>query len=51
MWQLSFWSSGPPQLAALNCYPDETRFLLLDDSQPTVEKKIRKVPDSLLFKR
>jgi Zn-dependent protease with chaperone function len=39
------------QVAALNCYPDETRFLLLDDSQPTVEKKIRKVPDSLLFKR
>jgi len=39
------------QVAALNCYPDETRFLLLDDSQPTVEKKSRKVPDSLLFKR
>jgi Zn-dependent protease with chaperone function len=39
------------QVAALNCYPNETRFLLLDGSQPTLEKKIRKLPDSLLFKR
>jgi Zn-dependent protease with chaperone function len=39
------------QVAALNCYPIETRFLLLDGSQPTLEKKIRKLPDSLLFKR
>lgn len=39
------------QVAALNCYPGETCLLLLDDSQPTSEKKIRKLPDSLLFKR
>lgn len=39
------------QVAALNCYPSETRFLLLDGSQPTLEKKIRKLPDSLIFKR
>jgi hypothetical protein len=39
------------QVAALNCYSKETRFLLLDGSQPTLEKKVRKHPDSLLFKR
>lgn len=39
------------QVAALNCYPDETCFLHLDGSQPTLEKRIRKLPDSLLFKR
>ena len=39
------------QVTALNCYPDETCFLHLDGSQPTLEKKIRKLPDSLLFKR
>jgi hypothetical protein len=39
------------QVAALNCYPGETCLLLLDDSQPTSEKKIRRLPDSLLFKR
>lgn len=39
------------QVAALNCYTSETRFLLLDGSQPTLEKKIRKLPDSLMFKR
>lgn len=39
------------QLAALNCYPVETKFLLLDGSQPTLEKNIRKLSDSLLFKR
>jgi hypothetical protein len=39
------------QVAALNRYPDETRFLLFDDSQPTLEEKIRKLPNSLLFKR
>ena len=39
------------QVAALNCYPLETRFLVLDGSQPLLEKKIRKLPDSLLFKR
>jgi len=39
------------EVAALNCYPAETRFLLLTGSQPTLEKKIRKLPDSLLFKR
>jgi len=39
------------QVAALNCYPSETRFLLLDRSEPLLVKKIRKLPDSLLFKR
>jgi len=39
------------QVAALNCYPTETRFLLLDGSQPLLEKRIRKLPDALLFKR
>jgi Zn-dependent protease with chaperone function len=39
------------QVAALNCYPTETRFLLLDGSHPTLEKKIRRLADSLLFKR
>jgi len=39
------------QLAALDCYPVETKFLLLDGSQPTLEKNIRNLPDSLLFKR
>ena len=39
------------QVAALNCFPTETRFLLLDGSQPTLEKNIRKLPNSLLFKR
>jgi Zn-dependent protease with chaperone function len=39
------------QLLALDCYPLETRFLLLNGSQPTLEKKIRELPDSLLFKR
>jgi len=39
------------QVAALNCYPTETRFLLLDGSHPTLEKEIRKLPYSLLFKR
>jgi Zn-dependent protease with chaperone function len=39
------------QVAALNCYPTETRFLLLDGSQPLLEKRIRKLPDSLLFER
>lgn len=39
------------QVAALNCFPAETRFLLLDGAYPTLEKKIRKLPDSLLFKR
>ena len=32
------------QVAALNCFPTETRFLLLDGSQPTLEKNIRKLP-------
>jgi len=39
------------QVAALNCYPDETCFLHLDGSEPTLETKIRKLRDSLLFKR
>jgi Zn-dependent protease with chaperone function len=39
------------QVAALNCYPAETRFLLMDGAQPTLEKKIRKAAGSLLFKR
>ena len=39
------------QIAALNCYPDETCFLHLDGSQPDLERKICKLPDSLLFKR
>ena len=39
------------QVAALNCCPNETRFLLLDGSQPSLEKRIRKLPGSLLFKR
>jgi Zn-dependent protease with chaperone function len=39
------------QVTALNCYPDETCFLHLDGSQPDLEKKICKLPDSLLFKR
>ena len=39
------------QVAQLNCYPTETRFLLLDGSYPTLEKRIRKLTDSLLFKR
>lgn len=39
------------QVAALNCFPTETRFLLLDGSQPTLEKNIRKLPNSLLFER
>jgi Zn-dependent protease with chaperone function/tetratricopeptide (TPR) repeat protein len=38
------------QLAALNCYPWETRFLLLDGAYPTLEKKIKKLPDAQLFK-
>ncbi len=39
------------QVAALNCYPVETRFLLLDGQQAALEKVIRRLPDSLLFKR
>jgi hypothetical protein len=39
------------QLAALNCYPNETCFLHLDGSQPDLEEEICKLPDSLLFKR
>jgi Zn-dependent protease with chaperone function len=39
------------EVAALNCFPVETRFLLMDGAQPTLEKKIRKASGSLLFKR
>jgi Zn-dependent protease with chaperone function len=39
------------QVAALDCYPVETRFLLLDGKFPTLEKTIRKTRGILLFKR
>lgn len=39
------------QVTALDCYPVETRFLLLDGKFPTLEKTIRKTRGILLFKR
>ncbi len=39
------------QVAALNCFPTETRFLLMDGAQPTLEKKIRTASGALLLKR
>jgi Zn-dependent protease with chaperone function len=39
------------QVAALNCFPEETRFLLMDGAQPSLEKQIRKAAGSPLLKR